>query len=189
MASKRDVLEAREEGFQRGIEYGRNQLAEDNPGLSTAPGLDKVELWRGRHLGIGFEIRAWQDLAAKWIWTYYVSLSRAQLPDSLWHTGKSWEHPLSSGIVWHGGCTYVDTHGDRLTLGCDYNHAFEQNVAYSLDRVYADAKETIEDMLRKHPDILVNHFMEGMCTQERYAQIEKEAAEARARANATQVGE
>ena len=76
------------------------------------------------------------------------------------------EFKLGTGFAtleWHGGITYYDKqictesnlYYGTVTAGCDYNHYCDEEQTYSLDAVFEDVKNTINDLIEQYPSLLV----------------------------------
>jgi len=138
--------------------------------------LDKQNLWRGTHKGISFKIVQWnidhnfpEIYSPTGTWNYYVFIHETTVAkpifEKLWLPAKLEKIiPKSRGWVthdyyvpfgsidMHGGITFYAKHGEiegfrAVEIGCDYNHLYDNQTAWTVEMVHADCIRTINHLI------------------------------------------
>lgn len=143
--------------------------------------LNHKDVWTGEYRNIRFEIVNWK-LGYNPVWNYYLMLPIDQIPNE-YHkffvlkgryaklSPNGQEHlfynysgtSYISNLEWHGGITDYEkilNGGGKLVgikLGCDYAHAFDEDVHYSynLNYVLMETKHTIDKLHELIPNMKV----------------------------------
>jgi hypothetical protein len=144
--------------------------------MATDPDLSRSVKWTGRYKGICYQIFCWDlDKIDDYgrpcpIWNYYLRFNEKQIPEDLipvffpeikeFNNFKFYvTDPFFDDFEWHGGVSFmnIETYmGSRISvIGCDYNHLSDDGMRhiYDLSYVKTDAKNTIDKLLEKRPDI------------------------------------
>lgn len=135
--------------------------------------LNHKEIWFDTYKGIRFEVNKFQPtpgLGHSSAWTYYIHFYAEQFPESfrpqimpkVYYSSfgtpfSTYRGPLDN-IEWHGGITWSSIENKSgpftsLKFGCDFQHLWDENRGYSLDDVVGEAKNTIDQLLEKFPEI------------------------------------
>lgn len=142
--------------------------------------LRHKDVWSGEYKGVGFEICRWsyKDTiglggdSERNVWNSYIYLPidafDESLHDILWqkpHFTKygtllySYNDDFFNAIDFHGGITYYDKvmglDGGRkvIKIGCDYNHAWDQDMYFTQDGVCVDIKRSVDSLLAANPNM------------------------------------
>ena len=139
--------------------------------------LKHSDQWKGKYREIGFEVVHWgvRPEQPKGIWNYYLYVPLERLPESAqidWleeprtfrerHNRKPLKYRTGTALPdleFHSGCTlYTVCQFDDGALvakvGCDYDHAWDQDYCYTLDEVARDARHSIDKLWEAYPDFL-----------------------------------
>jgi hypothetical protein len=140
--------------------------------------MEWKEVWQIEYRGIRSEVVHW-DMKGRPCWNYYLTVPVVKLPAELrrvFDLTPYYEFPESTRFIsydygnapiiaeldWHSGISWYkrifDDFGilSGIELGCDYQHMWEKDFAYTFERVYDDMKHSIDKLLELVPSLIVN---------------------------------
>lgn len=71
-----------------------------------------------------------------------------------------------SDLDWHGSITYykkesMDGSPRMITLGCDYNHIWDEGQHYTVNEIFSDVKATVDKLYELVPNLKVKCSWNG----------------------------
>lgn len=105
------------------------------------------------------------------IWNYYLTIREAQCPeffnDLFWYEVKTDKSEFSNpdrptynyytdttdAMNMHGGITFYKRHNSpdfktvAAEFGCDYSHLHDEGLTYTKERVWEDARRSVDDLI------------------------------------------
>lgn len=133
----------------------------------TVDDLRHRDTWSVKYRGVTIEIsRNYVTTFNPYgTWCYYLILERDKLnvptQPKDWEPAHEYDRYFNSWVTknfradMHGGVTYVELYcDDKVRVGCDYNHHFDQQHKDMFDesRILTDAIDSVDDFLEKYPD-------------------------------------
>lgn len=135
--------------------------------------LNKSDVWKASFQNTTIEIKRWSfDVPSRipWKenWNFYIYLYEKYCKDfeALWLTpeiksfGGSDREYISydyyttfRDVDMHGGITYYSKQGEAMghrcvQIGCDYQHLDDEGQTYSVEEIYAEAKQSAKECVR-----------------------------------------
>ncbi len=137
------------------------------------------DVWNGEHRSVRYEVVRWSTGESD-VWNYYLFLPEKQIPEG-WRDRfilkpqppTKWGrvfYPYGEklpGLEFHGGCTFYEKLGGldgnpiTVQIGCDYNHAWDQDGYFTDEIVGQDARRSIDVLWETVPDLLVRCSYNG----------------------------
>jgi len=133
------------------------------------------EVYRGNYRGIDIEVsRSWGRPLSHFeeVWCFYLNLLVEQFPER-YHADlcrpatihldygsvvQPYAECLKS-LDWHGGMTLYSRNTApegpfrSIKAGCDYQHSWDENGAYTADGVMHDARECVDSLWLQFPEL------------------------------------
>lgn len=148
--------------------------------------LSKKLIWSGTYKSINFEIVNWSYKdpfmdEMKQIWNFYLILPIDMFPEKLhkeiWLPSRVTEYGsvmygyynsnILSSIDFYGGITYYEKvngyDGGKkvIKVGCDYNHAWDQDCYYDIKDIIEDTKIAINSLFETVDGLLMRCYWDG----------------------------
>jgi hypothetical protein len=124
--------------------------------------MKKLEQWSGTYRGISYTIKTWNIESIGKCWAYYLNINVQQIPEwDIWldevefgrHASYDYYNSPLSNLDWHGGITYYEKSGGYadfghrgVTVGCDYQHLWDEHRSFDENILQADAMACIDSL-------------------------------------------
>lgn len=106
--------------------------------------LEHKNVWYGYADNISLEINNFQLHPGDRVrWTYYLSVPITLVEKELGEGYMGIEHdsPLFD-LEWHGGITYCERVGEKVTIGCDFSHYCDEGIEYKYEDIHRKLMKT-----------------------------------------------
>ena len=135
---------------------------------------EKTIIYRGVYRGVNWEInnifKDYKGISSPYLktdwWTYYLKLRKDMMTKEDFAKFNLKAKKFTSGrerkyypvedipdVDFHGGCTFCEKEIDKvvgkhlITIGCDYNHSWDEGKNYTIESIYYDVKKSIDSFL------------------------------------------